>query len=799
MKKLLPHIYVILFFIVICAAYFSPVLSGKVLQQHDIQQWEGMSKELDDFRTKFHTEPLWTRSMFGGMPAYQISVLYPNNLVKYVNDVLLLWMPAPFSYIFLAMIGFYILLLCLKIDYRLAVAGAIGYAFSSYNFIIIMAGHNSKMHAIALIPLVIAGVILVFNKKYLLGGAITALALSLEVYANHLQITYYLALGIGMLGIVELYKTIRDKELMHLVKSAGVLFVAAILAILPNITNLWATYEYGKDTTRGPSELTEKSDSKGLDLDYAFAWSYGIDETMTLLIPDFMGGASSSDLGKNSATYKALQSNGAGAQANQFVKQAPLYWGKQSYTAGPVYMGAIFIFLFVMGLFLVKTEYKLWLLVATIFFIILSWGKNLMSLNELFFHYLPGYNKFRTVSMALVFCSLSITLLGMMALKSFFDPLTKPELKKKALSWSLYIVGGLCLLFAIAPGLFFDFTGDVDENFKQYDWLVAALHQDRASSLQMDAFRSLFFIVGAAALLWFNFKNKLAFQYAALGLALLVLVDMWPVNKRYLNDSNFTKATKNKQVFVPSQADLAIMEDKTLGYRVMNTTVSTFNDASTSYFHHSIGGYHGAKLKRYQELIEGQISKNNMAVLDMLNTKYFIVNGGEGQGPIVQQNPGALGAAWFVKEYKLVANADSEMAALTNFKPADVAIIDKRFEDKLNGLTINFDSTATIQLTDYSANHLTYSTTATSEQLAVLSEIYYDKGWNAYVDGQPAQHLRVNYVLRAMRVPAGNHKIEFKFEPLVYVNGERIALIGSLMLMLLFVTVVFREIRLISK
>jgi hypothetical protein len=795
-KKLLPHLYVVIFFIAICAVYFWPVLEGKEIRQHDIQQWEGMAKEIADFREEHGTEPLWTRSMFGGMPAYQISVLYPANLVKYVNDVLLLGMPMPYSYVFMALLGFYILLLTLKVDYRLAVAGAIGYAFCSYNFIIIMAGHNSKMHAIALMPFVVAGVLMVFHRrKYLFGAAFTAMALALQIYANHLQITYYLALALAVLGVIELIKCIQSKELPHFVKSAASLSVAVIISVLPNLTSLWATWEYGKDTTRGASELTEKSVSKGLDVDYAFAWSYGIDETLTLLIPDFMGGASSGELTKSSATYQALVANGAGSQANQFIKQVPLYWGDQSFTSGPVYVGAIFVFLFVMGIMLVRNEFKIWLALITGLFIVFSWGNNLLSVNELFFHYVPGFNKFRTVSMNLVIVSLSVVLLGMMALREFFNPKADAALRKKSLTWAFYITGGISLLFALLPGMFFDFSSEVDENFKQYDWLVEAIRSDRESILRMDAFRSLFFVSAAAAALWFNMKNKLSLNNAAIALTVLVLVDMWTVNKRYLDDSHFVKASKSNQVFTPSQADMTILQDPELGYRVMNTSVSTFNDASTSYFHHSIGGYHGAKLKRYQELIEGQISKNNMAVLDMLNTKYIILPSREGGPPMAQQNPGALGAAWFVPEYQIVANADSEMTALTGFNPAQTAIVDKRFESELAGLNIQYDSTATIRLVKYQANHLTYETSAASEQLAVFSEIYYDKGWNAFIDGNPAPHFRVNYVLRAMRIPAGKHTVEFRFEPKVYHTGEKIALAGSVILFLFFGFAAFREIK----
>jgi hypothetical protein len=800
LKKLLPHFYVILFFLAITLVYFSPVLQGKSIEQHDIAQWEGMSKEIQDFRDKYHAEPLWTNSMFGGMPAYQISVLYPNNLLKYVDQVLTIGITAPIGYIFLSLVGFYLLILCLGINYNIAAAGAIGFAFASYNFIIIVAGHNSKIHAIALMPLVLAGIMMVFNKRYLFGGALTALALGLEIYANHLQITYYLALAIALLLIVEAVKAFRSGEYAHYLRSGVILAVAAILAVLPNTTSLWATYEYGKDTTRGPSELTEKKESDGLDKDYALGWSYGVAETMTLMIPDFMGGASGYTLGKNSASYKALMDNGAGQQANSFIRQAPLYWGDMPGTSGPNYNGAIMIFLFVLALYLVKNEYKWWLALATLLFVMLSWGKNFMSFTDIFFNYVPGYNKFRAVSMNLAIVSLTIPLLGMLGLHRFFDKSLATAEKLKALKWSFYITGGLCLIFTLVPGMFFSFSGAADAQFvdrdgKPIQWIIDALKSDRESALRIDAFRSLFFISAAFALLWFWMKNKLTFSYAILGIGLLTLTDLWVVNKRYLNDSHFVSASKAKQPFQPTEADMAILNDKDLGYRVMNTAVSTFNDASTSYFHKSVGGYHGAKLKRYQELIEYQISQNNMAVLDMLNTRYFILSSQQGGGPVAQRNPGALGPAWYVKNYRVVENADAEIKALTGLMPRETAIVDKRFAAYLEGFNPVADSMAMITLKAYQPNHLTYETTAGSEQLAVFSEIYYDKGWKALVDGKPAEHIRVNYVLRAMRIPAGNHTVEFKFEPEVYSKGESIALAGSVVLLLIFGVAVFRELK----
>lgn len=800
LKRFLPHVYVTLFFIAICAVYFNPVFQGKGLSQHDTEQWEGMAKEISDHREKYNEEPLWTRSMFGGMPAYQISVLYPNNLISYVNKLLTLGFPEPYGYVLMSLMGFYLLLICLNVNWKIAVGGAIAYAFSSYNFIILMAGHNSKLHAIALMPFVLAGVVLVFNNRYLLGGAIMSMSLALQIYANHLQITYYLAIGIAIFGLIQFFQSLKNKKLPDFGKAAMTLVVASVISVLPNITSLWATMEYGKDTTRGPSELTTKKVSKGLDQDYAFAWSYGIGESMTLLIPDFKGGPSSSDVGKKSATYEALVQNGAGAQASQFVRQTPLYWGPQSFTAGPVYMGAIVCFLFVLGFFVVRGPYRIWLIIATVFFIFMSWGKHFMVFNDFLFHYLPGYNKFRTVSMALVFCGVSMVLLGFIALQQLFNDELSLKFKNKALFWSYAIVGGLCFFFASIGPSFLNFNSDVDGQLAGQDgapltWLINAIHEDRASALRTDAFRSLVFISLAFGLLWAAMNRKIQTTVTVLLIGGLTLIDLWAVDKRYLSDRNFVSKNRLKQPFLPNEANMAIMQDTTLGYRVLNTSVSTFNDASTSYFHHSIGGYHGAKLKRYQELIEFQISNNNLSVLDMLNTKYLIGNSKETGELVVQPNGKALGAAWYVQEYSMVANADSELNALTNFDPSKTAIVDKRFNKELEGLKINFDSTASIKLVDYRANRLQYDTRSKSEQLAVFSEIYYDKGWKAFIDGKPAPHFRVNYVLRAMRIPSGEHKIEFRFEPVTYYTGEKIALAGSLILILAFAGIMTREIR----
>lgn len=800
-KKILPHLVAVACFAVITIVYFLPLFSGKQVSQHDIMQWTGMSKEIVDFRDKYHAEPLWTNSMFGGMPAYQISVIYSANLINYVNSVLSLGFPAPASYIFIMMLGFYLMLIALKTDFRLSIAGALAFAFSSYHTVIIIAGHNSKAHAIAYMPLVIAGILMTFRNRLLLGSIITAIGLALQVYANHLQITYYLSLIILILVICELINSIIKKTIPAFLKASVVLAFAAVLGVLTNITNLWATYEYGKYSTRSQSELAEKKISTGLDKDYALEYSYGISETFTLLIPRFSGGASSEVLTTGSATYKALKENGSPEQqARNFITSVPLYFGDMRSTSGPPYAGASIVFLFVLGLFVLKGVNKWWLVAATILSVMLAWGENFITLSNIFFDHFPGYNKFRAVSMILVIAEFCIPVMAIFAFKKITDGSIKQEALIKYLKYSLYIAGGFCLLVMVAPGLFSNFVSNSDEQLKDYDWLVAAIREDRASAVRMDALRSLFFVFATGVLIWAYAKNKIKkLSNVYFILAMLVLVDMWPVAKRYLNDDHFVKKSKAEQPFTPSAADQQILQDNDPDFRVMNTTVSTFNDASTSYYHKSIGGYHGAKLKRYQELVEYQMSKNNQSVLNMLNTKYFIFQPQQGSEPLAQRNPAACGHAWFVKEYKMVANADSELNALTNFDPKQIAFIDERFNDYMSGLNLTFDSLADIRLTNYLPNNLKYESNTSSEQFAVFSEIFYDKGWNAYVDGKLVPHIRVDYVLRGMRIPQGNHKIEFKFEPKVFYTGEKISMAASAILILLFAGIVFLEIKKKSK
>ncbi len=811
-RKVAPYLVAILLFIVITFTFFSPLLEGKRIFQSDIAQYLGMSKEIIDYRTATGQEPLWTNSMFGGMPAYQISTNYTSNLVGYLDKFFTLGLPHPANLVFLYFLGFFFLLVVMKVDPWLSIAGAIAFAFSSFFMIIIDVGHNSQAHAIGYMAPVLAGFILTFRKRYLLGGLLSAVFLSLELKANHPQITYYLVMLAILLGISELIQAIRKKEYKHYFISIAIIFIAGGFALATNITSLWATYEYGNYTIRGKSELTTNKSNRtsGLDKDYATQWSYGVGESMTLLIPNFYGGTDQK-LDINSNTAKALRANNVPEEnVHQFVGQhLPMYWGSQPFTAGPVYIGAIIFFLFVLGLIIVKGPLKWWLLAATVLSLCLSWGHNFMSLTNFFFSYVPGYNKFRSVTMILVIAEFAMPLLGMLALKEFFDSKQDPKKIRIQLFIAAGIAAGIVLLFALIPGMFLDFIGSSDAyKAKQYgfpDWLMQGLREDRQSLLQMDAWRTLIFILLAGSVMFAVLFNKIKKQYAYLIIAALVLVDMYPIAKRYLNDESFRSRSEVVTPYQPSAADEQILQDRTLDYRVLNLSVNTFNDASTSYFHKSLGGYHGAKLRRYQELIDEGILKDvnilsrsmntdSTYVLNMLNTKYLIVPDNNKQ-PSVFPNPKAYGNAWFVRNFNIVENADAELSAIHKYNPKETATINKKFTEDLKGFSPGRDTTDVIRMVSYSPNDLVYSYRSKNNGLAVFSEIYYPKGWNAYVDGKLTPHFQTDYVLRAMILPAGEHNVEFKFEPKVYRIGEKISLISSILLILIVIGLATVEIR----
>jgi hypothetical protein len=786
-----PHVLSVILFVLISYLFFFPMLQGKVLQQNDKNTFLGTSKEIRDYREKTGEEALWTNSQFGGMPSYLISTKHPGNLVKKVDN-LLQFAKRPASQLFILLLGGYLALLLFGLSPWLSLLGALALGFSSYNIIILEAGHNTKAIAIAYMPPIIAGIYHAFHKKRWLGAAVAGLFLGVQLAANHLQITYYTLLIVLVMGFVELIQAYKQKSFSPFFKTIGILLIAVILAVGANFSKLWTTYEYGKYSIRGASELTHDKDNKtsGLDKDYATDWSYGIDETLTLLIPNFKGGASYGSFDKDSETYEFIKQAQGTGYANQIVNQLPGYWGTQPFTSGPVYLGAILIFLFVLGIFILRGPVKWWLIAATVLGVTLSWGDNMMWLTNFFLEYVPGYNKFRTVSMTLVIAQFTIPVMGLLALQKVLSGKVEKTIAIKYVKYSLYIVGGICLLFGLMPGMFYNFLSPQEDPSVSpiYEYLI----EDRQQMLRADALRSLIFITLSAVVLLAFLTKRLKSMQAIYILLALVLVDLWAVDKRYLNEENFVPKRQAQQPYQMTRANQQILADTDPNFRVFNAAANTFNDASTSYFHSSIGGYHGAKMRRYQELITYQIAKNNMQVLNMLNTKYFIVPT-EKQGPVAQANPGALGNAWFVNKVEWVPDADAEMAALDDFSPATTAIVDERFAEEIQKTKFTPDSTDFITLEKYSPNQLKYRYQASAKRVAIFSEIYYPKGWTAKVDGEEAPIFRANYVLRGMEVPAGNHTITFTFHPRSYFVGNKISLASSILLLLLVTAILGKE------
>ena len=814
-RRALPHVLAILFFLVLAVAYFSPIVfEGKTLAQHDIVQFNGGSHEAAQYREATGKEALWTNSMFSGMPTYLISTRFPGDLSVYLHKIFTLDLPAVLANLFLALLCGYVLFVALGVRPLVAVVGAIAMGFTSYNLIILAAGHNTKSLALAYAPLVLGGLLVTFRRNKWLGVALFALGLTMNVRSNHLQITYYLLLLVVVFGIVELFFAVKQNRLKDFFVRTALLAVAALLAVGVSFGRLYTTAEYGKYSIRGRSELKtpppagpdqqnqpanaeDGAGGSGLDRDYVFSYSYGIGETITLLIPNYYGGASTGSLSENSATAKALSALGVPpVQLREYIQQLPLYWGTQPITSGPVYVGAIVCMLFVLGLFVADRRTRTWLLVGTILSILLAWGKNFETFNDLMFNYFPGYNKFRAVSMALVIAQLAMPLLGILALSRILRARRlaptvagHPALQTKAAETPetadlkrklLYAVGGtvgLCVLAYLA-GLGADFASAFDATLQQQGFPLDALREDRASLMHTDVLRSIVFILLAGSVLWFYLQQKLSVTMTVGLVGVLLLIDLWGVDKRYLNDGDFRQGTVASQ-FVATPADQQILQDPDKSYRVLNLQ-NPFNEAQTSYFHKSIGGYHGAKLHRYQDLIERQISRNNPQVINMLNTRYVITP--EGQ---VQRNPAALGNAWFVREVEKVQNPDQEINALTSLNPATTAVVDA---SKFTVPQTDYVAAgSTIELTNYAPDELKYQANAVQDGLAVFSEIYYKDGWNAYLDGKQVPYMRANYVLRALPVPAGKHTIEFKFEPKEYAIGNTVSLVSSIVLILALV------------
>ncbi|RPE00049.1 hypothetical protein EGM88_01960 [Aureibaculum marinum] len=792
-NKYLPFIIAILVFVIASLAYFSPVLEGKRIFQSDIAQFKGVSKEIVDYRKQNNEEPYWTNRVFGGMPAYNVSAYYPYNYIKKA-DQLLRFLPRPADYLFLYFLSFFVLLYVLKVEWKLAILGALAFGFSTYLIIIFGAGHNAKAHAIAYMPLVLAGFLLVFKKKYLAGFLLSTIALAFEVNASHPQMTYYLLFMILILGIVYLIDSFKQKTIPHFVKSVFILVAAGILALGVNSTSLMATKEYAAYSTRSQSELTINPDgtkkenlTSGLDRDYITEYSYGLGETFNLLIPRFYGGGNRENLDKDTQTYEFLKDKFGRKGAREFVENFPGYWGDQTIVEAPAYIGAVLIFLFVLGLFLVKGKLKKWLLAATVFSILLSWGKHFPVLTNFFIDYVPLYNKFRAVSSIQVIAELAVPLLAIITLNKFLNDENNTTLKEKYLKYALYGVGGITLIFTLFGTSLFTFESFRDPSMdgidKQFPGFLDTIVSERKSLFFNDSLRSLVLILISAGLLWGFVKEKISKNVVIISFSILILFDLIGVDMRYVNADDFVSKKEQEIPFIATDVDKEILKDKSY-YRVANYTVNPMNDGSTSYFHNSIGGYHAAKPRRYQELFEYQIAKNNVQVLNMLNTKYIIF---EDSNRIkrLQKNDEANGNAWFVNEVEFVNSANEEIKALDSINTKEKAIINSEFKEMLTETSFKKDSLATITLTSYKPNELKYESETNIEQLVVFSDMYYKEGWNAYIDGKLSPYFRVNYVLRAMVVPSGKHEIIFKFEPTVVKKGNTVTLISYALLLLI--------------
>ena len=796
--KFLPHFIVLVLFVIISLAYFSPVLQGKKIFQSDIVQYTGMAKQQNDFRKSTGEETYWTNAAFGGMPTYQLGAKYPHNYIKKL-DLTLRFLPRPADYLFLYFIGMYILFLVLKLDYKLAFVGALAFGFSTYLIIILGVGHNAKAHAIAYMPLVLSGILLALRGNYLKGFILTTIAMALELVANHFQMTYYLLFVVLVIGFVYLIDSYKKKKLLNFFKGLGVLVVAVVFAIGLNATNILATKEYADTSTRGKSKLTVNADgsskeaSKGLDYDYITEYSYGKLESFNLFIPRFMGGGSSEPLPDNPKSMNAIMQLGASSQeANQILNQVPMYWGDQPIVAAPAYIGAIIVFLAILALFLIKGKLKWWLVTGIILSLLLSWGKNFSILTDFFIEYIPLYNKFRAVSSIQVLLELLMPILAILGLQQFFfNSSITSEKKKKSLVYASGISAGIAVVFILFKSILFDFSSPYDSYFIKDlgPDFVDAMKEDRMTLFTNDAIRSLVLVVLSAGVLWFFLKAKLKQGTAIALFALLILIDLVGVDRRYVNSDDFVVARVMTHPFQENFADKEILKD-TDYYRVYDVTSSPFNSGRASFYHNALGGYHAAKPARIQDVNNFYLSKGDIGILNMMNVRYIITEG-KGGKKVPQRNPYANGAAWFVENVMIAENANEELLLLDSLDTKNTAIIHQEFSQKLPLENIERDSTATIKLKSYAPNYLVYESSTVSPQLALFSEAYYSNGWNAYIDGQPVTHFRANYLLRAMKIPEGNHTIEYKFEPEVVAIGSKISLATSALFLLVFLGAIF--------
>ncbi len=768
-KKLLPHLIALLLFSAVSFIYFSPVLQGKVLNQSDIVQSKGMEHEREVYKQKDAKEIYWTNAAFGGMPTYLLGASFPNDYVLSLNKALNFY-PRPVNFLFLYFLSFYILMLVLKVDWKLAVLGSLAFGLSTYYIIIIGVGHLAKVRAIAYFPMVIAGILLVFErKKYLLGFILTTLAVALELNTKHYQMTYYLLFAVLFLGLFFLIDAYKSGQLKMFGKELGLLMVAALLALGMNATNIMPAQEYVKHSIRGKSIVTvnpdgspKKNVDKALSKDYITEYSYGIAETFNLLVPRFMGGSNGENLGEDSHLYQALITKTDPRTAKDFVSHVSTYWGKQPIVAAPAYIGAVTIFLAFIGLVFYRGRHKKWIVATVIFALLLSWGKNLSFLTDFFIDYVPLYNKFRAVSSIQVLIEFLLPVLAVLGLYSFINSDLSLQEKQKKLLVVTGSLGSLLLVFILMGSSFFTFESPNDGIYAKYG-LLEALIDDRKAMLVSDSIRSLLFILVATGILFALIKRKIKTEIAVTVLALLVLLDLAGVDKRYVNEAGFVNDDYLNRVFTPSPIDQEILKDKSY-YRVMNLTRNPLTDGLTSYFHKQLGGYHAAKPRRIQDIFDFYLTKNiNPEILNMYNIKYIIGTDEKNQ-PGIQLNDQANGNAWFVGQMDLVKDDNEEILKLGKINTKNVAILNEKYRKYLTFKPYK-DSLSVIKLTSYHPEKLTYESQNTQEGLAVFSENYYKEGWQATIDGKPHEIFKANYSLRAMKIPAGKHQIVFEFKP----------------------------------
>lgn len=823
MKKILPDLLAILAFALLSFAYFFPAdIENRILFQHDTAAGAGAGQEAVQYYEQTGERSRWTNSLFGGMPTYQISPSYDSTeTLRWTQKVYQLFLPGYVNLTFIMMLGFYLLLRAFGIPAWLAGLGGVVWAFSSYFFILISAGHIWKFITLAYIPPTIAGIVLAYRGRLLAGGIVTALFVALQIMSNHVQMSYYFLFVILFIAGAYFEDAWRRKTLPQFFRATAVLAVAALIGVAANLSNLYHTYTYSKETMRGKSELVQTGDaarqtSSGLDRDYITHWSYGVGETWTLLVPNFKGGSSAAPLSKSETAMAK-----ANPMYSGIYNSLPQYFGDQPWTAGPVYVGAFVLFLFVLGCFIVKGPLKWALVGATFFSIILAWGRNFMPLTDFFIDFVPMYSKFRAVSSILVIAEFTIPLLAIFALKRVLDEPEVLKTHRKAFGISFLLTAGVALLIAVAPGsLQSGFVPAQEAQMLQnavnqqmipageLSGILANLQEMRSALVSADAWRSFLFIAAGCLLLWLYSAGKLRTALTVAGIALLCIGDMWSVNKRYLNDDQFVPRSIQTETFTKTKTDELILQDTALNYRVLNFATDAFNENNTSYWHKNVGGYHAAKLRRYQELIERHITPEMQAayqelagagfdmdsvdaskfrVLNMLNTKYFIMPTDRQGGTAPVLNPHAYGNAWFVDKVQYVDNANREIDALGTILPTETAVVDARFKDALRGATEGHkDSLSTIRLTSYAPNRLVYETDNAGDGIAVFSEIYYPDGWQVSIDGEPATPARADYVLRALYVPAGKHTIEMRFDPKSLHVTEGIAY-GALALLVLAV------------